>query len=361
MGVLPWYQEIMNVSLIAHESPLREAFRAAAESRGWHLESVERERLNRARGHDAPACDAIPACDDIPACDAIVDLDARHPDDLHRTLEALGGRAGLESVGRYVLVSDAAVYTDLDAARLTEKDPCGGSRLGRDLFNAENTAASHFGPERVCILRTGWIVGTQASDDRLRRWVERVREGGETLAPGPSSQRIQWLDATDLAEWTMSCLAAERRGTFNLCGPAGEATMGSMLEEVRRQLDSDAELEWVDPGFLLHQGVRPDRDLPLWIPECSGRGRMHLVDARAREDGFAPRTLEETVEAVAKRALDEAGPERPASHVNGSATGLANGTLEPEGLPRGRERQLIEAWRKLAGKSPSLAPAGREI
>ena len=47
------------------------------------------------------------------------------------------------------------------------------------------------------------IVGPGDQTDRFTYWPVRIDRGGEVLAPGNPSDPVQFIDARDLAEWTI--------------------------------------------------------------------------------------------------------------------------------------------------------------
>ncbi len=75
-------------------------------------------------------------------------------------------------------------------------------------------------PGNHCIIRPGLIVGPGDETDRFTYWPVRIDRGGEVLAPGNPSDPVQFIDARDLAEWTIRMAGA--RGNRHLqCDRAG--------------------------------------------------------------------------------------------------------------------------------------------
>ena len=78
----------------------------------------------------------------------------------------------------------------------------------------------------------------------------------------------------------------ERRlaGVYNCDSPAGETTMGGLLEDCRTVVTSDARFTWCDADFLAEQGVTPWTDMPVWVPargEYQGWGQVSTARAVA--------------------------------------------------------------------------------
>src|SRR5439155_228367 len=58
-------------------------------------------------------------------------------------------------------------------------------------------------PGKTLIIRPGLIVGPRDETDRFTYWPVRIDRGGEVLAPGNPGDPVQFIDARDLAEWTI--------------------------------------------------------------------------------------------------------------------------------------------------------------
>ena len=144
------------------------------------------------------------------------------------------------------------------------------------------------------MIRPGLIVGPGDESDRFTYWPVRLARGGDVLAPGDGKDPVQFIDARDLAEWTIRMVEARTLGVFNAMGPASELTMGGMLDGVHGAVGSSARLVWAPTDFLeqqkvsavgRHAGLDPrhrghrGREPP---PQPEGhRRRPHLPAARA--------------------------------------------------------------------------------
>ena len=96
---------------------------------------------------------------------------------------------------------------------------------------SEAEAQRQFGAETT-IIRPGLIVGPGDETDRFTYWPVRLARGGEVLAPGDGSDPVQFIDARDLAEWTIRMAEMRAFGVFNATGPTTTLTMKAMLESV---------------------------------------------------------------------------------------------------------------------------------
>jgi 2'-hydroxyisoflavone reductase len=259
--------------------------------------------------------------------------------------------AGLALRGRiqhYIFISTVSVYASNDkpddeaAAVLSYAgaDPMAetvdtlrartGELYGPLKAVSEQEAKRQFG-ERTTIIRPGLIVGPGDQTDRFTYWPVRLARGGEVLAPGDGSDPVQFIDARDLAEWTVRVAEARIPGTFNATGPARAIVMRDMLATIAASTRSDAHLTWVPTAYLEVQKVSPWSDLPVWVP---GQGDSA---------GFARRSID--------KALRSGLTFRPLATT--SVDTLAWFRQQPEqrqaklrtGLDPMREAELLRQWK----------------
>ena len=84
------------------------------------------------------------------------------------------------------------------------------------------------------VIRPGLIVGPGDETDRFTYWPVRLARGGKVLAPGDGSDPVQFIDARDLAEWTIRVAEARVLGVFNATGPAQPLTVRQCSRRSRR-------------------------------------------------------------------------------------------------------------------------------
>ncbi len=189
-------------------------------------------------------------------------------------------------------------------------------------------------PGITTVVRPGLIVGPGDESDRFTYWPVRLDRGGEVLAPGDGSDPVQFVDARDLAEWTIRLVEARTLGTFNATGPASRLTMRAMLEGIRGAVGSKASLVWVPTSFLDQQKVSMWSDMPVWVPAAGETaGGSQRRNDKAMRAGLTFRPLDTTArDALAWfRTL-------PAERQGKLRAGIA-----PE-----REQQVLAAWRQRA-------------
>lgn len=218
-------------------------------------------------------------------------------------------------VGHFIAVSTISVYADDSRPGEDEDAPLqrytgpdamaetlAGLRKNMALYGplkvaVEEEARRQFG-SACTVIRPGLIVGPGDETDRFSYWPLRVQRGGRVLTP-PLIDPVKYIDARDLAEWTLRLAEQRTAGTFNALGPAGLLTMGQLLDEMRSALRSDAQWVPASPSFLNDQRVQPWSDLPLWVPGTGALAGMHRrSNARAVAAGLSFRTVADTTQAL---------------------------------------------------------------
>ncbi len=282
--------------------------------------------------------------------DAVVDTSAYTPEAARRSADLLKN-----TVGRYTFISTVSVYRDFARSGTDENAPV-GVITDEDVEAAqtaeragEGVSAEAYGPlkarceeaikeafpGRALVVRPGLVVGPYDYSDRFTYWVRRVGLAGEglgteVLAPGRPERRVQFIDARDLAAWTLKATVAGTTGTFNATGPDYALSFGAFLEASRRALNPQAELVWVDDAFLIERGVEAG-DLMPWHPVEAmpgWEGFYEIDSSRAVESGLTFRPLEATIRDTF--AWDQTRPgDEPLK----------------AGLTAEREAALLGAWR----------------
>ncbi len=212
------------------------------------------------------------------------------------------GRVLHGKVRQYVFISTVSVYAENDKpadesaalAKYAGKDAMAetlesfranvGELYGPLKAVSEQEAKKQF-PGMVTIIRPGLIVGPGDETDRFTYWPVRLSRGGEVLAPGDGTDPVQFIDARDLAEWTIRMAESRAFGTFNATGPEHPIQMREMLTTIAAATHSDARITWVASDFLEAHKVEPWSDMPVWVP------------AQGDDAGFAKRSIRKAVAA----------------------------------------------------------------
>nr|WP_296765743.1 NAD-dependent epimerase/dehydratase family protein [Rhodococcus sp. (in: high G+C Gram-positive bacteria)] len=204
---------------------------------------------------------------------------------------------------RYVYISSRSVYRDPVPAAATEShgtvdcDPDENTfdDYSRTKAGAEKGVRRVFG-DRSLIVRPGLILGPYENIGRLPWWLTTIADGGRTPVPGPESLNLQYIDARDLARWTLSAAERDLSGDYDAVSVSGHATMGTFLAACVRATQSDAELVWLEPSTLESGSVTPWVDFPVWIPPGPDHDMMHGSDvSKSHSAGLVCRPVEETV------------------------------------------------------------------
>jgi 2'-hydroxyisoflavone reductase len=240
------------------------------------------------------------------------------------------------NVGRYCFYSSLSAHRDDVRPFATEDDDVYGppfpdteeitdETYGPLKVACEQEVQARFG-ERALVIRPGYIVGPHDQSDRFTYWVRRGARGGEIVAPGVSSDPLQWVDARDLAAFILLLIEEGTTGTYSVVDPPGATTMAQLLEASMAAGGAEGSIVWVGRGFAEAHGLRDDPTvpLPLWEPQAPN---FNLFDTgRAVAAGLRTRSLEETVRDTL--AWDEERGSPPLK----------------VGLTVERERELLDAW-----------------
>jgi nucleoside-diphosphate-sugar epimerase len=293
------------------------AFVDDALSRGWSVSVFNRGTYEAPPGVTALRGDRTApgglAAIERGEWDIVADTWSWAPSAVRDAASLLAGR-----VGHYVYVSSRSVYvlpTPANAAEdapLVEATPDDGDDVeyARLKAGGELAATAAFG-DRALLVRAGLILGPREDVGRLPWWLNRIARGGPVLAPGPADADLQYVDARDLARWSLTAAERGLGGPYNLISPSGHTTMKELLESCVAVTGSAAELRWTDPEPILAAGVRPWTDLPVWLPPGELYDSLHRADvSQAVAAGLCCRPVTETV-ADTWAWLQELGGEAP--------------------------------------------------
>ena len=188
-----------------------------------------------------------------------------------------------------------AAYTGADPMAETLETLGANARLYGPLKAAsEMESRKQYGEAITTIIRPSLIIGPGDGTDRFTYWPVRLARGGEVLAPGDGNDPVQFIDARDLAEWTIRVAEQRATGAFNACGPASPMTMRQMLEGIAEGVHVAPKIVWAPAAFLKENRVAAWRDMPVWIPgqgETFGFHRRDISRAIAQGLTFRPLPL----------------------------------------------------------------------
>jgi 2'-hydroxyisoflavone reductase len=217
------------------------------------------------------------------------------------------------NVDRYIFISTISVYSDNSKPGLDENRPLekysGPDPMKETLESLKDSKYQLYGPLKALseqeaekwfpgqtlVIRPGLIVGPGDESDRFTYWPVRLDRGGPVLAPGAPTDPVQFIDARDLAEWTVRMAEGRQTGIYNATGPAQPFTMGGMLDGIQSAIGSKAQLIWVNSDFLTQQGISPWSDMPVWVPPTGDTAGFTSKSIRhALDQGLTFRPLSDT-------------------------------------------------------------------
>jgi len=274
--------------------------------------------------------------------DVVIDIPTTLPVWVRDVAQILQG-----NVERYVFISTTSVYSDNSRPGMDESGPLAkyqgadpmketqaSMRTSRvplyaPLKVVSEREAEKWFPGKTTIIRPGLIVGPGDETDRFTYWPVRIDRGGEVLAPGKPSDPVQFIDARDLAEWTIRMAENRETGIYNATGPAKPLEIGQMLDEIKDALNSNAAFTWLPAEFLQQQKVEAWSDMPVWAGDELGLARTKI--SRALAKGLTFRPLAETARDTL--AWFKSLPQDRQSKLHAGLT--------PE-----REAEVLAAWKK---------------
>jgi 2'-hydroxyisoflavone reductase len=251
------------------------------------------------------------------------------------------------NVDRYVFISTISVYGDMSKpgdenaplAKYDGADPyketmdavrASGFKLYGPLKTLSEQEAEKQFPGKALIIRPGLIVGPGDETDRFTYWPVRIDRGGEVMAPGTPNDPVQFIDARDLAEWTIRMCENGATGKFNATGPAKQLGVGDMLGGIKAAVNSKATFTWVSADFLEKNKVQPWMEMTVWIPPQSEEGGMSRTSIqRALDKDLTFRPLDVTARDTL--AWFKSQPAERQAKMRA-------------GLPPEREKEVLAAW-----------------
>jgi 2'-hydroxyisoflavone reductase len=275
--------------------------------------------------------------------DVVVDIPTTLPVWVRDAARILKG-----NVDRYVFISTISVYSDNSKPGMDESGPLARYEGADAMRETQETLRASTGglyaplkvlsereaekwfPGKTLIIRSGLIVGPGDESDRFTYWPVRIDRGGEILAPGDPTDSVQFIDARDLAEWTIRMVEQSTTGIFNATGPKSKLGMGEMLDGIKKVTTAESRFTWVDTDFLLSQNVRPWSDMPVWVaPRGDEQGFSQISIKRALKQGLTFRPIPDTARATLEWFRKQP-PERQAKLR--------------AGITRERETEVLAAW-----------------
>jgi 2'-hydroxyisoflavone reductase len=286
--------------------------------------------------------------------DAVIDTSGYVPAHVDATATMVA-----DTAHQYVFISSCSVYADpstpcAEDAPVVELDEETLAKVttiresipyyGGMKAHCEKAAEKAM-PGRVTNIRPGLIVGPRDRSDRFTYWPVRIDRGGEVLAPGGSSDPVQWIDVRDLGQWIIHCIENNVVGEYNAILPGGRYTMAEMLHGCKAVTSTPVHFTWADAKFLEAQNVGAWMNMPCWVPPEGEYAGFSLTPAdKAVAAGLTFRPLAET----ARDTIAWHKAERPADYDFGANRGRG-------GMRREHEQEVLKALRERAKETKDPA------
>ncbi len=235
--------------------------------------------------------------------DATIDCTAYRPRDVDVLARDLGDRAGF-----VVHVSTISAYREPAAPHLTEGDlelhpddpslaeaPVTSATYGPLKAMTERRAVESFAG--VAVVRPTYILGSHDATHRFPYWIARARRGGAIAIPGSTDVPLQYIDARDLATFSLDLARDGRPASVHVAAPDPATTYAAVVREaIARCGAPDATTRVVDGGRVDAAGLTAR--FPLWAGR-RGAPILTLDTTAAQERGLRPRPLAETIDDTA--------------------------------------------------------------
>lgn len=234
---------------------------------------------------------------------------------------ALKGRAG-----RFLYVSSTGVFwpyrtveiPEDGPVRLEDVPPRATPSFGVMKAQSEQAARDGF-PDAHLVIRPGYIVGPGDTSDRFTYWPVRLARGGEVLVPGRKTDRVQYVDVRDLAEWMVRLMERRATGTFNAVGPAAPQTLAEFIAGLSSMAAPGTTFTWIeDYAFLSAYPLRAKtaddpggliEAIPWVMAEGDEVGHMRIDHRKALASGLTYRPLATTARDTLAWRRSDAVPE----------------------------------------------------
>ncbi len=222
--------------------------------------------------------------------DVVIDTSGYVPRVVRQSVELLK-----EAVNRYIFISTISVYRDLETK--AHEDENGALQTLSDETTEVITGETYGALKALCekvvldtlptlIIRPGLVVGPEDYTLRFTYWPMRVFYGGQMLIP--PEFKMQFIDARDLAEWTIQMAEQQQTGIFNATGQP--VPLSDVLETSRILTGKEVQFVPVSEAFLQENEV----SLPLWFP--SSVVGVHTINVnRALNAGLQFHPLTDTI------------------------------------------------------------------
>jgi 2'-hydroxyisoflavone reductase len=234
--------------------------------------------------------------------DAVIDNSGREVDWTQRSAELLKDTCEL-----YMYTSSTGVYypyinSDFtEESKVLQKEPevvAEEEKLeywyGVMKANSELAARKAFGGDRTIVVRPTYMIGPADRSNRFIYWPVRLSRGGDILVPGRDSDKVQYIDVRDVAEWMIRLIEDKKTGIFNAVGPASPQNMMTFIKQAAEVFDVKSNLIQVDDyPFLKAQQIY--YIVPWIMQDGKNAGTAMISNEKAKLHGLGFRDLKTSV------------------------------------------------------------------
>lgn len=176
------------------------------------------------------------------------------------------------------------------------------------------------------------MVGPGDRTDRFMHWPLRLSKPGEVLVPGKITDRVQYADIRDIAEFMIRLLEDRKSGIFNAVGPKETQHVLEFVKEASTVFEAKHTYTMVDDYQFLEQN-EIFFSIPWVIPNKDHLGTAGMSTEKIVANGMTYRSLEQTIKDTYdwwhSDAVEKERRENYASNTNS----LIN-----------REQDLLKSW-----------------
>lgn len=232
--------------------------------------------------------------------DAVLDTCGYLPGSVRKTTEFLARRCET-----YAFISSISVFAEGipdgvdESGEVATMDPSLVGEFSMENYGAlkalcEDVVMTEF-PGDGLVIRPGLVIGPGDYSDRFTYWPVRLSQGGKVALPNRPDQPTQFIDARDLAAFTLLAIEQGLTGTYNVTGPESPMSFQEFIATIGSAVGAEYEPVWLSKDVLESSEIVPWSDLPLVLDYDGSSDAMALVSiAKALRDGLRLRSLAET-------------------------------------------------------------------
>jgi 2'-hydroxyisoflavone reductase len=234
--------------------------------------------------------------------DVVIDNSGRKVDWTKKTAKLLK-----ENCGLYLYTSSTGVYYPYTKSNSKENDkvllelPENYNEDFKMVYdygimkaNSELAAIAEFGKDKTIVVRPTYMIGPADKTNRFIHWPIRLSKGGEILVPGKETDKVQYMDVRDVAEWMIRLAEEKKSGTYNAVGPKEAQNMYNFIEEASKAFSVESSFVKIDDyDFLTENGIEYIVPWIMPLPDLVGSAKIN--NEKAKNNGLTFRPLQQTV------------------------------------------------------------------